>query len=53
MPGYGHPWCIVRSLSEDKPQIVARFRRWGDAEMHLKVVQRLSSKFIISVYDFQ
>jgi len=37
-----HSWCVVRSLPGSKPQIVARFRRRGDAEMHLKVLQRLS-----------
>ncbi|MGF1499304.1 MAG: hypothetical protein ACFB8W_21130 [Elainellaceae cyanobacterium] len=44
-----HSWCVVRSLPVSKPQIVARFRRRGDAEMHLKVVQRLSPGVVFGI----
>jgi hypothetical protein len=36
-----HPWCIIRNLPNAQTLIVARFRRCGDAEAHLKVLRRL------------
>ncbi len=35
------PWCIIRLLPNLQRLIVARFRRRGDAEAHLKTLQRM------------
>nr|WP_026735502.1 hypothetical protein [Fischerella sp. PCC 9605] len=33
-----HPWCIIRVLSENQHQIVARFRRQNEAAAYLQVL---------------
>ncbi|PSB24052.1 hypothetical protein C7B82_28675 [Stenomitos frigidus ULC18] len=35
-----HPWCIVRLLPNLKRLTVARCRRRGDAEAHLKLLHQ-------------
>lgn len=37
-----HPWCIIHLLPKMQRTVVARFRRHGDAEAHLRVLRRLS-----------
>lgn len=41
-----HPWTIVRLLPDLQRVVVARFRRRGDAEGHLKVLRRLNPEAI-------
>jgi len=35
------PWCIIRALPNLQRLTVARFRRRGDAEAHLKTLRRM------------
>lgn len=44
-----HPWCVVQLLPNMERAIVARFRRRGNAEEHLKILRRMlpSTTYII------
>jgi len=46
------PWCIIKLLPSMQRLTVARFRRRGDAEAHLRILRRLipHAKFTI-IYD--
>jgi hypothetical protein len=45
-----HPWVIYRRLPNFRRAIVARFRRLGHAEEHLKAMQRMApdAEFVIA-----
>lgn len=36
-----YPWCIIRLLPDLQRMLVQRFRRRGDAEAYLKMLQSL------------
>ncbi|NET57948.1 MAG: hypothetical protein F6K47_17860 [Symploca sp. SIO2E6] len=46
------PWCIIKLLPNMQRLTVARFRRRGDAEAHLRILRRLipHANFTI-IYD--
>ncbi|NER20926.1 MAG: hypothetical protein F6J96_09480 [Symploca sp. SIO1C2] len=46
------PWCIIKLLPSMQRLTVARFRRRGDAEAHLRILHRLipHANFTI-IYD--
>lgn len=35
-----HPWCIIRILPNLQQLTIARFRRRGDAEAHLRILRQ-------------
>ncbi|NJO40461.1 MAG: hypothetical protein HC769_14265 [Cyanobacteria bacterium CRU_2_1] len=37
-----YPWCIVRSMPNAPPVVVARFRRPNDADAQLKLLRRMA-----------
>lgn len=43
------PWCIVRQFPEMQQVIIERFRRYQDADAHLKILRRLTpnSSFVV------
>lgn len=46
-----HPWCIVRLLPNLKRLTVARCRRRGDAEAHLKLLRQQTAADFAIVFD--
>ncbi|XGV97338.1 MAG: hypothetical protein ACAF41_32040 [Leptolyngbya sp. BL-A-14] len=46
-----HPWCIVRLLPNLKRLTVARCRRRGDAEAHLKLLRQQTAADFTIVFD--
>jgi hypothetical protein len=46
-----HPWCIVRLLPNLKRLTVARCRRRGDAEAHLKLLRQQTAADFAIVFE--
>lgn len=44
-----YPWCIIRSLPDMPPVVVARFRRPTDAEAHLRILRRSTPNDPLSI----
>jgi len=48
------PWCVIRTLSDNKLIVVARFRRRDDAVAYLQVLQNLLKNVVFTIiFDFE
>ncbi|MBW4629035.1 MAG: hypothetical protein KME49_26895 [Brasilonema octagenarum HA4186-MV1] len=43
------PWCIIRTLPNKQPVVVARFRRRDDAVAYSQVLQRLVENVVFAI----
>jgi hypothetical protein len=47
-----HPWCIIRHLPDEQPQVVAHLRRRNEAENQIRLLQQKTPNASYSIiYD--